>query len=243
MSETYRFFYIIASLTDGVSAGSRARVDERVLLLAGVSLTVAASFATRIPGLLASAALGGVLAAMAGKAREWLVVTLVAMFFSLVVSIPYILQLIPSSAAVSPTLFIARVTVASSVFTGFYSYMGWLGLLKGLRRLKMLGGFENEIAFTLRFIPLFALRAARMLMAREARIFTTKIERKLAWKMHLSVAGDLIAGGFSKAYTSRLAFNARSFGGQRGEVRFGSIRLSDLGFAAVTILIAALCLV
>ena len=81
-------------------------------------------------------------------------------------------------------------------------------------------GLIRELAIAVRFIPLFARKAARMLAAREARLLnpTPASARAVVG----SVAGDLLLAGYRRGKALRLAVEARTLGPSR---RSSSVRL------------------
>ncbi|MGB9708383.1 CbiQ family ECF transporter T component [Infirmifilum uzonense] len=235
-------FSLTARILEELSSSETSLSYSSLVLIAGLLLTAVSSFSNSLLALAAVVVFSGVLAFASRKEKSWLIVTVISALFSFIVSFPvYISPQLNFKGSVDAATFIARATASASVFTAFYSYMGWRGLLNGLRGLKALGDMGEHVAFTLRFIPLFAFKADKMLVAREARVFT--VNREPTWRISLSIVGDILAASFIKAYWARLAFTARNFGELR--VKRGSYR-ADLGEITIVILAAILivaCLV
>jgi len=210
-SLTSTFLRAVAAVLDGLSAGG-AGLNGSLALLLGVAVTASASFGRRVEALAATVAFSGLLALGAGKLRGWLLAVSAALLSSAAVSAPALLGLLPARGP-PVWLFVARATASASALTAFFGLLGWRGLVEGLRGLG-LGYLGEELALTLRFTPLFAWRALRLLSAREARVLARS--RRASWAVATSVAGSILAAAYRKARAVRLAYEARSFGARGG---------------------------
>jgi len=207
-SPTLTFLRAVPSVLDALSSGRASSLNSTLALLLGVLTTASAAFSARLWALAVAVVASGLLALIAGKLKEWLFVSTAALAFAASVSAPAVLGVLPAKGAPA-AVFIARAVASASLFTAFYSLTGWRGFVEGVRGLGALGYLGDELAFTLRYIPLFTWKTLRLLSAREARLFTSS--RRLTWRVVNSVAGSILAGAYAKAYWARLAYTARSF--------------------------------
>ncbi len=235
-SLTSSFLSAIAGVLDGLSACGHSGLNGTLVLLSAVAVTVASSFSARLQALLLVVVVSGLMALAARKFSEWLFVTLAAFSFASIVSLPALAGFLRGGKIAVP-IFIARAVASASAFTAFYAVLGWRGLVSGLRGLAFLGFLGDELAFTVRFIPLFAWKTLRLISAREARLLVSN--RNLSWIAVNSVAGSVLTSAYTKAYWARLAFASRSFGsrlkGEAPRVRLGKTNAAILILSAVLV--------
>lgn len=242
MSGKKSFFSAFARLIESLSYNKKVEGTGKLVLVSALLLTVTSSFATEPLALIFVVIFGGILALASGKVKEWLLVSALSVFFATLVSLPLLLDIqLDTKTNISPTLFIGRAAASASIFTAFYGYLGWRGVVNGLRGSRVLEGIGEQLAFTLRFIPLFILKTDRMLMAREARVFEKK--RKPLFQVAQSVAGDILAIGFNRAYWARLSFTSRTFGSRAGGHIYEDVKVREAVIFFVAIMLSVFCLV
>ncbi|QOJ79364.1 hypothetical protein IG193_02565 [Infirmifilum lucidum] len=237
-SLTSSFLSAIAGALDNLSARGHPGLNSTLALLSALAVTVASSFSTRLQALLLVVAASGLAALVARKFSEWLLVTLTALFFASLVSLPAIAGFLHGEKTPVP-VFVARAVASASAFTAFYAVLGWRGLVSGLRGLAFLGSLGDELAFTVRFIPLFAWKTLRLISAREARLLVKS--RSFSWTAVNSVAGSVLASAYAKAYWARLAFASRNFDsrliGGAPPARPGKVDAAMVIFSAVLVFV------
>ena len=102
-----------------------------------------------------------------------------------------------------------KTTSATLIFTTLISYLGWRGLLEGLRGLKVPWELTFATGLHIKYIFVMVRCVNSMITAREAKVFN---KGKLGiWKVLASIVGDLMLKGYERGYILEKAINARTF--------------------------------
>lgn len=200
----------------------RPRRPELVflLLLASVALvSSSASMAPALAGLAGSAApLAYLLLARRGGAALVLQPVAYAAAASLVVSLPLLL----GGRGGEALAFVARITASAVMVSSVAGLVGWRCLAEGMHRLGAPREFTESLRLVLRYTPLLAAEALRMLAARRARSLG---RRGLAeeWRLLATAVGELLTRSTQRATVLSMALEARSLSaspaGYRREAR------------------------
>jgi len=201
--------------------------NPTITLLSALILTATASFSTgvKLPTLILLLSVALTLYARPST-YAWVKVVLIVALWALLVSIPLafitsgeIIASLPlgfatlrvSREGVNTLLaFTLRATSAAAIFTAFYQIIGWRGMVKGLRGLRVPSELTAMASLSITYIPLFLREAVRLLSAREARIMKKGRLRRVWW-MLTTVIGDLMLKGYERAWRLEKALRAKSF--------------------------------
>ncbi|MCY0867802.1 MAG: energy-coupling factor transporter transmembrane component T [Desulfurococcus sp.] len=133
-----------------------------------------------------------------------------------------------------------RAVAATSSLTAILLYLGWRGLVEGLRGLHLPRELVFMTGLLARYIPLFLSDALSMMAAREARIL--KPDRRLAFKSISSIIGELLLRGYEVAWRLEKAVKARSFNGSYNSVGF-RVGFSDIALLGFTLALTTVCVI
>jgi len=134
----------------------------------------------------------------------------ISFIIALVVSLPL---LIMNPYHISTLKFITRVIASTIAFIVLLRIIGWRNILYGLRDLKVPSSLIWMIFCTIKFIPLFINEVLRMLLAREARIFS-KQSLLRTWKVLSTIASEVVVKSYHRSWRFNLALEARIIGGK-----------------------------
>ena len=223
------FLERVSSILDELSETRSPFTSARLTLALGLIVNIEAAFANNMLTPLLAVVFGALFSLQARKTRSWFAVTCFALVFSSVVALP---ALAAGHLTERSILFVTRSTGAAAALTGVVAHLGWYGLLAAFEQLCLPRYFLMQIALTLRVIPAFTRDAARMLLAREARLLSR--ERRYSWSVLASVVGDMLLLGYRRSRALAMAIEARSFGAVSARARFhdGSARKHSPGTAA-----------
>uniref|UniRef100_A0A7C4BAW7 Energy-coupling factor transporter transmembrane protein EcfT n=1 Tax=Thermofilum pendens TaxID=2269 RepID=A0A7C4BAW7_THEPE len=231
------FLERVSSVLDELSEARSPSTSARLVLALGLIVNIEAAFAKGMLTPLLAVVFGAFLSLQVGKARSWLAATCLALAFSSVVALP---AFAAEQLAERGILLVARSTGAAAAFTGVVAHLGWYGLLVALEQLRLPRSALMRVALTLRMIPTFTRDAARMLLAREARLFSRK--RHYSWSVLASVVGDMLLLGYRRSRALAMAIEARSLGARSARARFRvlpSRKLSQSTIAPVALALAS----
>lgn len=235
---TTAFLEKLSEILDELSSTGRPPADPGIVLLSGLTLNVAASFASGLLTPAMALVYGAILSTASGKLKAWLKTTSLLTAFTAVVAAPAAVQ----DGSRGALLFLARASGAAGALIGTAASLGWYQLLLALHRLKLLNPLTWELWVTLRIIPVFARDAARMLAAREARLLAR--DRKSALRAVGSTLGDLVLEGYWRAKALSLALAARTFAespappGCRARLDWRAIGLAAYTASAIAFLLS-----
>lgn len=229
-------------------------------ILVAVLTTGIVSFSSCITVPLTALALSALLVAVLSRRfTEWARPVLFALFIATFVSAPLpcitpgdpLITLSLGRASVQITLsgvrdaalLILRTVGAAAMFTAIVMHLGWQGLVRGLRGLRIPRELALMVGFFVKYAPMFLRDACRMIAAREARLISRRRYYIAAWVGLTSVIGEIVLRSYWRASMVSMAMKARSFGylehGRKEEARWGK---NDLSLMAVLALIAAAAL-
>ncbi|MEM0458460.1 MAG: CbiQ family ECF transporter T component [Thermofilaceae archaeon] len=222
----------LGAILDELSSTGKPPADPWIVLLSGLLLNAVASFARSPLVPVLALAFGALLSSISRKLKAWLKTTLLVAAFTSVVAAPAALQ----GGLPEALLLLARASGAAGAFIGAVASLGWFWLLFGLSQLRLLNPLTWQLWLTIRMIPAFSRAAARMLAAREARVFVSS--RKAALEAAGSTLGDLLLEGYRRARALSMAVAARAFVDKPQPLNFRP-RLSWsgaalMGYAALT---------
>ncbi len=147
--------------------------------------------------------------------REYFKVLAVAALFLTVVGLPLLLSDLGVGIYVvgrdGLTRFIdllLRCLGAVAIAVAWIGYAGFSRVLAGLYLIDRSGVVAKLIHFTIRYIPVAIREVSSLLVAREARLITSKLST--TWYVLASCCGDLLLRCFYRAWRVYLAFEARS---------------------------------
>jgi len=228
-------------------------------ILVAVLTTGIVSFSTRITVPLTALVLSALLvAAFSKRFAEWARPVLFALFIATFVSAPLpcitpgdpLITLSLGRASLQITLsgvrdaalLILRTAGAAAMFTAVVMHLGWRGLVRGLRGLRLPEELALMVGFFVKYAPIFLRDACRMVAAREARLISRRRHYTAAWAGLISVIGEVVLRSYRRASMVSMAMKARSFShfehGREG-VRWSK---NDACLLAVLALIVAVAL-
>lgn len=129
--------------------------------------------------------------------------------------------------------FIVRVTAAASIFTIFMMYIGWYGVIEGLRGLKIPEEIVLLIAFFMKYVSIFLREILKILVARESRLLSRTSMSRL-WFILSTVIGELVIRGYERAWIFEKALKARTFNNISPKYKQRELGLNDLMLLLLT---------
>ena len=237
------YLYEIAEIFDTLSQTRDYDGDPKISILLGIFSTFIVSFSKSLLVYVLALIISLVLALFHGKDVLAKIgkISIFLTVMSLVVVSPIIINSLTCSPGEVQSLWeaaglVLRTVSASTLFAAFLLNLGWTGVLRGLRELRLPEDFSLQVSFMLRYIPLFIRDVFRMLAAREARTFA----EKKSYNILSSIVGDLLIRGYYRSQRVQLAMNARLFTtNTKNHSKTSLNRHNIILFLATTILLIA----
>lgn len=223
-------------------------LDDRLMLVSFLTLTIAVSFSRSIYSPLIALLLVFLLTMIFNvNVRYTLKVMGVVAIFVTTIMLPMALYqayfdlevqgdfiaglaLIMSNTVLPPFL---RAIAAAALVTLMVQCLGLTRLIRGLRGL----GFSSKILFVLivyiRYIPIMLRQLVRLLSAREARLVCDLDKLRNSWVMLSTVVGSLFIRGFDRAFKLQVALKARGLDYNLIPKPLSKVGLLDLVFTAL----------
>ncbi|MEM2961139.1 MAG: energy-coupling factor transporter transmembrane component T [Candidatus Bathyarchaeia archaeon] len=224
---TKRFLESLAEVVETLNIEPITCKGHSLIVLVALILTGAAAF-SKSPSLSASFLALSFLIAYAGgrPLRPWIRIVLLTLGWVTLISIPLpfmtnikseaIALAVPMSWKVNShgiyimILFILRAVAAASIFTSIIYLIGWKGMLRGLEGLHVPREIILLLVSSIVNIPILLREMAKMMLAREARVFNDTRLKDL-WAILATVLGGLIVKSYEHAGRAEKAISARSF--------------------------------
>jgi len=107
---------------------------------------------------------------------------------------------------------VLRTTAASAIFTAVLMSLGWRGVVEGLIGLYVPYDLVLMVGFFMKYVPLFLKDICRMLAAREARLFSSRLDYVSFWRSLISIVGEILLRSYWRSSKLSIALRARGFG-------------------------------
>ena len=224
-----------------------------LILISSLILTFIAAFSNRIiPCLIILAYAITLIPILKCNIEHILKVSLITLLLASIPAIPLIIQAKyhtvsivsstnPSTLTHQAYMLILRSYTAALIFTVLMSYLGWKGILDALVNMGVRDERIIQLITLTVILPRILRKTARALAVRESRIVVKSY--RLTWKILVTVLSLIIIACVNYAKTLMYAIKARTPYTGSIRIRAGrKIKLKDIAYITLTIVIAGLCI-
>ncbi len=220
-----RFANMVADVLDTLNTyNPEPRIDPLILFIGSLFLTITTSFSRdNILPLLSLIYSLALILALRINYRDVLRIESLVAILALIPSTPLLfsrngyigglddLSITVSSAGLAGfTQLFLRITLSPLPLVTATTYLGWPMITMVLRRIPIINGIVRLSTIVLVVMPRIIRYTLKLLMAREARLFTYRISS--TWTTLATVVGDLLIRSNCYACSLGLAMEARTIG-------------------------------